>query len=169
MLGFIFFIANFSFAKNSYEPSGNTPFDYESIYIYNFTKYIYWPNRTNQITIGVVGNPAAVLALKNMAEKKNNNNIHFEIKYFQTISHITDCQILFVTPEYTSFLPIIKQKIQHKSVLLVTEAAENAANQSSVNLIWNKEHTKLAFTVDKKQIENLGLKISSKLLSLAKE
>jgi hypothetical protein len=144
-----------------------SPFDYEAIYIYNFTKYIYWANAGNKITIGVFGNSAAVLALKSLVSKKSSENLHFEIKHFQSVAQIGECNILFVTPDCNEILPFVKKKIQNKAVLLITENQTNAAI-SPLNMFWNAEHTRLDFTIDKEEVERLGMKVSAKLLRLAK-
>ena len=142
-------------------------YDYESLYIYNFTKYIYWPNSNGKIVIGVIGNSAAVYSLKNLAGKKNGENVYFEVKYFPSVAQISDCNILFVTSEADDFLPTVKQRLTGKNTLLITEETTQE-KISPVNLIWNREHTRLDFTIDKAQIEKIGLKVSAKLLQMAK-
>lgn len=166
ILLFCFTVLSFFFAQTSSSFAAHQPFDYESIYIYNFTKYIYFPNTGSKIVIGVVGSPAAAHALRNVAFKKNNESLQYEVKYFQTVAHISDCNILFVTPEYNEFLPIIKQKLRNKTTLLITEANPES---SPVNLFWNREHTRLEFAINKEEIEKLGLKVSTKLLGMAKK
>jgi hypothetical protein len=63
-------------------------------------------------------------------------------------------------------LPIIKQKLKRKPTLLITESHEES---SPVNLYWNREHTRLEFAINKEEIEKLGLKVSTKLLGMAKK
>ena len=62
---------------------------YQSLFIYNFTKYIKWPDSYNsgKFVIGVIGNSEVVESIKSMAasKKKSGNGAVIEVKQYATI------------------------------------------------------------------------------------
>lgn len=137
-------------------------------YIYNFTKYINWPDKYKEgnFVIGVLGTSTFYNDLTALLSTKTVGNQKFEIKSFtsaETVSGI--CHILFVPTENSGMLPDILKKMKGKSTLIVTEKPGLAKQGAAINFIV--ENNKQKFELNKSNIEKYSLKVSSTLTSLA--
>ena len=74
---------------------------YQSLFIYNFTKYIKWPDSYNsdKFVIGVLGDSEILTSLNVMAlsKKKTGNGQILEVKKYSSVDEIDECNILFVS------------------------------------------------------------------------
>lgn len=137
-------------------------------YIYNFTKYINWPEKYKEgnFVIGVLGTSTFYNDLTALLSTKTVGSQKFEIKSFtaaQSVSGI--CHILFVPAENSGMLPDVLKKMKGKSTLIVTEKPGLAKQGSAINFVV--ENNKQKFELNKSNIEKYSLKVSSTLTSLA--
>ena len=140
----------------------------KAIYIYNFTKYIEWPDNYKQgnFVIGVVGtNATLVNELNKMATSKTVGNQKLEIKNISGSEDASECHIVFILSDYSTQLSEILTKIKGKSVLVVTDKAGMAAKGSAINFVFvdNKQKIEL----NKTNVEKYRLKVASTLVDLA--
>ncbi|MGF1638206.1 MAG: YfiR family protein [Cyclobacteriaceae bacterium] len=141
---------------------------YQSIFIYNFTKYVKWPNESNNtFIIGVLGNSDVYASLVEMSEKKKEaSGGQLKVVKFNSLADIGDCHILFVPERESSKLAEINAKTSGKNILVITEKSGLAEKGSVINFI--EEEGKLKFELNQAQAEIRGLKVSGSLISLAK-
>ena len=140
----------------------------KTVYMYNFTKYIDWPDnyKTGNFTIAVLGSNQYILSeLNNMAEKKKAGNQSFEIKSVSSIDGASKYHMLFVSPEYQSSLNEIVAKLKGKSTLIITEKPRMTKQGSAINFVV--QSSKQKFELSKSNAEKYNLKISSSLVQLA--
>src|SRR3989304_3319279 len=93
-------------------------------YIYNFTKYINWPDKYKEgnFVIGVLGTSTFYNDLTALLSTKTVGSQKFEIKSFTSAESVSGiCHILFVPVENSSMLPDVLKKMKGKSTLIVTE------------------------------------------------
>lgn len=141
---------------------------YHSIFIYNFSKYIKWPENqiTEKFVIGVFGDSPIIKDLSNMAAaKKEVNGMPFEIQQYYTTAEIGDCQILYVPRGKSAELPNIISILQHKSVLVITDKSGMTKEGSVINFV--NIDGKIRFELNQSNAELRGLKVAASLLSLA--
>jgi len=137
-------------------------------YIYNFTKYINWPDKYKEgnFVIGVLGTSTFYNDLTALLSTKTVGSQKFEIKSFTSAESVTGiCHILFVPVENSSMLPDVLKKMKGKSTLIVTEKPGLAKQGSAINFVV--ENNKQKFELNKSNIEKYSLKVSSTLTSLA--
>jgi hypothetical protein len=98
-----------------------------------------------------------------------NQSIHdkpIRIIRLESAQKAKDCQILYVSaseePKFRSILLVT----QHDQVLTVSDSPHFVENGGMIQL--NLENQRVTFNVNLKTVENAGLKISSKLLQIAK-
>ncbi|MFH1005298.1 MAG: YfiR family protein [Bacteroidota bacterium] len=137
-------------------------------FIYNFTKYIDWPEKYKEgnFVIGVVGTSSFYNDLTTLLSTKTVGSQKFEIKSFTSIESISGiCHILFIPAENSSTFSSILKKIKKESTLIITEKTGLAKQGSAINFVIKDNKQK--FELNKSNIEKYGLKVSSNLLALS--
>lgn len=140
----------------------------KAIYIYNFTKYIEWPDDYKQgnFVVGVYGTNAPLISeLNKMATSKTVGSQKLEIKSLASAGDASSCHIVFVQPDNSGLLPDVLGKVKGKSALIVTDKAGMASKGSGINFVYvdNKQKIEL----NKSNIEKYKLKVASTLVEMA--
>jgi hypothetical protein len=161
---FFFFCTSWIVDKPSASEDANAKI--KAIYIYNFTKYIEWPDSYKQgnFVVGVMGNNISLLnELNKMAASKTVGNQHIEVKSMTTPD--ASCHILYVLSDYSSQLNEVIEKMKSKSTLIITDKAGLAAKGAGINFVIQENKQKIE--LNKANIERYKLKVASSLVELA--
>ncbi len=140
----------------------------KATFIYNFTKYIDWPEKYKEgnFVIGVLGTTTFYNDLTSLLSKKSVGKQIFEIKSYTNVESVEGvCHILFIPASNSALLPDVIKKMKGKSTLIVTEKSGMAKQGSGINFIV--DNNKQRFELNKTNIEKYNLKVSSTLTSLA--
>ncbi|RLD62288.1 MAG: YfiR family protein [Bacteroidetes bacterium] len=139
----------------------------QSIFIYNFTKYIEWPAsyKSGDFTIGVIGQTPLTKELNNLAKSKKAGSQTISIKKFNKVSEIDKCNILFIPKNKSNELSNILNKLNGKSTLIITEKKGMAKQGAGINFVI--VNNKQKFELNKANITKYKLKISPSLINLA--
>ncbi len=129
-----------------------------------------WPSHvpsdtSSSLTICILGNDPFDEAL-NTIENKIVKEMKIIIKRFSRIEDVKDCQILFVSTSEKKKLSEILTKIKDRPILTVAETKHFCQSGGVINFKIVKG--KVRFEINVNAAERSGLKISSKLLKLAK-
>jgi hypothetical protein len=160
--------------KAQYSDAGSIDRGYQlkALFIYNFGSYVDWPatafaDAKSPFVIGVVGTTALDATLNQIAQTKKIKDRHIVIRRFATAAEVKPCQILFVSNSISADQRrrIIEQ-FRNEPVLLVGESRGFADSGGSVNFF--DEANKMRFEINLEAAKQRQLKISSKLLSMAK-
>jgi hypothetical protein len=140
----------------------------KAIYIYNFTKYIEWPETYKQgnFVVGVYGNSGALLnELNKMASIKTVGSQKLEIRSLSSAADASQCHIVYILSDNSPQLPDVLGKVKNRSALIVTDKAGLAAKGSGINfvIVDNKQKIEL----NKSNIEKYKLKVASTLVEMA--
>ena len=142
---------------------------YQSLFIYNFTKYIKWPDSYNgdNFVIGVIGSSDIHAALNSMAnsKKKTAAGKNIVVKKFNSLGEIDDCNILFVSQDVAGDLGQIDSNTAAKPVLIITDSPGLATQGSVINFI--EKDGKIKFELNEAKASSRGLVVSGSLTSLA--
>ena len=150
--------------------SGNAQKEkYQSLFIYNFTKYIKWPNSYNQgkFVIAVIGNSPIYENLSTMAKskKKTASGAVFEVKKYNSVDEVDECNILFVSSDAVDILGQIDSKTSSKPILIITDTPGMAKRGSIINFI--EQNGKIKFELNQQKANSRNLVVSGSLASLA--
>ncbi len=140
----------------------------KATFIYNFTKYIDWPEKYKEgnFVIGVLGTTAFYNDLTSLLSKKSVGEQKFEIKSYTGSESVSSvCHILFIPAENSSLLPEVLKKLKGKSTLIVTEKNGMAKQGAAINFVV--DNNKQRFEMNKNNAEKYNLKVSSTLAALA--
>lgn len=143
----------------------------EAAFLYNFAKFVEWPAGTfadasDPMTIGILGIDHFGEILDNTIEGKTINNRKLMIKRFKQYQIPNSCQILFISSSEKENLVHILDNLRNLSVLTVSDM-EGFAQFGGVINFYVKEN-KVRFEINVDAGRRANLKISSKLLKLAK-
>ncbi|HEX4119132.1 MAG TPA: YfiR family protein [Verrucomicrobiae bacterium] len=138
--------------------------------LYHFAKYVDWPtngfpNEGAPIYIGVIGNDQFAETLKAAVIGKNVNGHPLAIQVVERGGDASKCQILFVSYTENKRLDRILAPINSSPVLTVGEG--NTFGQGGGIISFVIRNQRIRFDIDLTAAKRSGLKISSKLLSLA--
>ena len=138
-----------------------------SIYVYNFIKYIEWPeaSKKGDFVIGIVGDSPVINELKKLAASKKANGQTIAIKKFSSIAEVDQCQILYISSSKSNTLKEALEKIKNMPTLLIAEREGLARKGAGINFVTLEDDT-LKFELNKKAIESHNLRIALALISL---
>ena len=147
-----------------------TEYQIKAAFVYNFAKFVEWPSSsfatpTSPIVIGVLGDNVFGDNLQKTISNKVLNDRPLQFKEFHSVTEATNCHILFISTSDKAKIIKIVQGLQNTSVLTVGESAEFINSGGMINFVL--ESNKVRFQINDEAAKKSGLKISSKLLSLA--
>jgi hypothetical protein len=158
--------------QGSEEGAINREYPLKALFLYNFGGYIEWPADTFSsdqapFVIGVLGSAPLESTLRELAATKTIAGRKIVVEQFLSAERIKPCQILFVTrnvsqPQQRMAL----EKLKNQHVLIVGESKGFAGQGGGVNFFI--ESNKVRFEINLESAKQHQLKISSKLLALAK-
>lgn len=151
------FFLNAGFIKNKYS--------FHSIYLYNFVKYIQWPNLNDELVIGVSGGSQEVMeAMEKMAALKSTPALKLSVRKVQSPGEVEECHILFVPEEESGKVGIYAARA-NRNVLVVTEGEGMLQKGGMINFLLVDK--KLRFEISQQAVDQTRLKISSQLMVMA--
>ena len=140
----------------------------KAIYIYNFTKYIEWPQsyKVGNFVIGVIGSNTTILnELSKMANSKKVGNQKLEIRNINSCSPKDQFNIIYLLPDNSSQLSDILKNIKGKSTLIVTDKTGLAKKGAAINFFI--EGNKQKIELNRNNLETHKLKVASTLVEMA--
>jgi hypothetical protein len=151
----------------SYQQAWAQKEKYHSIFIYNFSKYVKWPDAQNsgKFVIGVLGNSPIEKELKKMASSKQVNGMPIEVKHYNSASDLGECHILYITESESGKIDVINAKTKDRPVLIVTDKPGLAKKGAAINFV--EVDGKIKFELNQQSAEAKGLKVAGSLSSLA--
>jgi hypothetical protein len=147
-----------------------TEYQLKAAFLFNFAKFVEWPpaafaSNTSPIVIGVLGQNPFHDDLAQMVRNKTIDNHPLVIQEFRALAEATNCHILFVSTSEKDRLPEILKALKGASVLTVGEMDHFTESGGMINFVIKEN--KIRFQINSDQAAKAGLKISSKLMSLA--
>ena len=141
-------------------------------FIYNFGKLVEWPGSAfpepnSPFVIGVLGNDNFAATLEHVVDGKKIDARPFVIKRLRWSKDFTcDCHILFVASAESVHVDETLQALRNASVLTIAETPGFGRRGGIIN--FTLEDSKVRFEVNVDAAHQVGLNISSRLLSLAR-
>ncbi|HKX29309.1 MAG TPA: YfiR family protein [Blastocatellia bacterium] len=153
--------------------AAQAPSEYQvkAAFLFNFAKFIEWPPETftpgnAPLILGVLGDDPFGDIIDQTISGKTVNGRQLVVKRLKWGQNLKECQILFISASERKRLPQICEMLKGASVLTVSEVEKFAQQGGIINLVM--EENKVRFDINTNVAEQARLKISSKLLALAK-
>ena len=150
-----------------------TPLEYElkAAFLYNFAKFVEWPPEAfagdrSPLTICVHGTDPFGDTLDNVVRGESLGERSLLVQRPESLDGLRDCHVLFVSrSERTRFAEILS-RVQGEPVLTVGDTDGFLKAGGVISFVL--EENKVRFQINPEAAERSRLKISSKLLRLAK-
>ena len=137
---------------------------FKALILYNFTKYIEWPNiKANEFVISVLDNKELSEELRSIAKVKGVGANKLVIKDISNLDEAGNCQIVYIPQKRINDLVKCISKSHDQNVLIVTEVENGCQKGAGINII--AEGGKLNFEIKKDNITSKGLILSGHLVT----
>lgn len=142
----------------------------KAAFLYHFTRYVQWPSAAGSaddvFVVGVLGDDPFGEHLAEITKKKTADDRKIAVRRFKELDEYTPCHILFVSASEADQLEATLAKLRGAYALIVGDTGGYARRGVMVNFYL--EQNKVRIEVNRGAAEREGLKISSKLLRLAR-
>ena len=157
-------------ASVSAEQKSPGEYQVKALFLYNFLNFVDWPddstfNSSTTINVCIVGDDPfddAFDAIRDETVKGKK----LAIRFYRTSDEPKGCHLLFIPASEKDHAGQILRSIKESSVLTVADTEESARQGAIIGFFV--EHKKVRFAVNVEAARRSGLKISAKLLKLAK-
>lgn len=142
--------------------------DIKAAYLYNFIKFITWPDLELQtdFNLCVIGDDPINEKLK-MLDSRPIHKLNLHVEHFYTPNNKTNCHVVFVGESETKFIDKILKFYSHTPTLTIS-SAENFVHKGGMIGFVSLGNI-IRFDINLKQAKETQLSISSKLLELANQ
>lgn len=144
-------------------------YDVEAAFLSNFGKFVEWPANAfpspgQPIVIGIYGENPFQGSLTDIVHGRTING-HQIVVQSVSFNSVQNCQLLYISPTEEKNLVAVVRKLNGVSVLTVTENVDPAQSGAMINFVTRNHQ--IRFEINDAAARRAGLRISSKLLSLA--
>lgn len=143
----------------------------KAAFLFNFARFVEWPassfsNASAPLRICIFGRDPFGDELLNITKDKTVNGRRLEIDQGINLQAARTCHILFIASSENAQLKRVFEVLRGTDALTVGDTKGFVEQGGMINFVL--ENSRVQFEVNRKAAEQVGLKISSKLLSVAK-
>jgi hypothetical protein len=169
MLTAVFSLMSWSLLGNLAHPI-SLEYEIKAAYIYKFVKFVDWPatvlaDSPDTFCIGVFGDGDLNAAVESIVGKDVRGH-KIEIRRFKSVAEIAPCHILFVSASARSRVAEIQNRLAGTPTLTIGEFDGFGQKGGMINFYLDEG--RVLFEVNVEAAEASGLRISSKMLKLAR-
>jgi hypothetical protein len=143
----------------------------KAAYINNFTKFIYWKSpeqgsTKNQIVIGVYGSDPVGEILEDYSQKQKDGQSIIVKNVSKKPAELASCNLLFIAQSEQQQLAQILKQIEGTNILTVSDIAGFVKKGGMIGFFIDQN--KIRIEINLRTTNRAGLKISAKLLEVAR-
>lgn len=149
-----------------------TEYEVKAAFLFHFAKFVEWPSEafagpTASLVLGVLGDDPFDGVLERAVDGRRVRERALEVRHFDALPAAVEApiHILFVAESEAQHAQAIARRFSGRSVLVVGESEGFAERGGAVN--FTREGKKVRFEINPQAAEAAGLRLSSRLLSLA--
>jgi hypothetical protein len=152
------------------EDSSQSEYDSKAGSLYNFTKFVEWPQESfsgpeSPFIIGIAGQDPFNGALNRMVKDKRYRSHKMEVQRVAAPAEFQKCHVLFISRSEGKKVSDILKTVKRSSVLTVGETDHFLQSGGMINFVT--ESNRVRFEINYDAARNAQLNVSSKLLGLA--
>jgi hypothetical protein len=145
-------------------------YEVKAAFLFNFTKFVEWPpaaysDERSPLKICVLGNDPFGKTLHSLTGEEVGGR-RLSLMHPENLKDLESCHVLYVSRSERERLAQILAAVRSAPVLTVADTPGFIDQGGMINFIL--EGSKVRFDVNQEAAERAGLKISSRLLALAK-
>lgn len=159
-------------ARAQPETGESLEYSVKASYLLNFAVYVSWPAEAfaspeSPIVIGILGeDPFGRVLDETAARRRGVDQRKVEIRRWRDPAEVADVHLLFISRAERARLPVVLPPFRNRPILTVGECDDFLKNGGGINLVVAED--RVLFEVNLEATNAAGLKVSSKMLSLAK-
>jgi hypothetical protein len=143
----------------------------KAAFIYNFTAFVQWPDsafasKDSPFVVATIGTDPFDGALEQAMRGKSVAGRSVVVQHFASIDSMSPCELLFVPASQDSSLNDLFAKLNGLPVLTVGESDSFSPAGGAIRFFV--EEKKMRFEIDPDSTNGAGLKVSAKLMKLAR-
>ncbi|MCU7873503.1 MAG: YfiR family protein [Candidatus Thiodiazotropha sp. (ex Lucinoma borealis)] len=148
-----------------------TEHELKAVFLYNFANYITWPesafqNQDSPFNYCLLGRSRINDSLNAVIKNETIKGRHLRLVEFQHPTQLSECHILFIHQLDEGYPPDLLRQLAAESILTVGDDANFIPAGGAIGLLQKARKIDLVISMD--AVELARLKVSSKLLRLAK-
>lgn len=138
-----------------------------SMMIYNFLKYIQWPESANagQFTIGVLGDDEVYSTLNSWYGDKERMGKMIHVKKISSPAETSTCQLVYIGTNASDKFDAVQQAVLNKPTLIITD--KNGLGEKGSGINFKIVNNRLKFELNESALSASKLKVSSQLAAMA--
>ena len=138
-----------------------------SAMIYNFCKFVQWPEDTptDSIVLGIVGDSIRVPDFSSIVGK-NVGSVPIEIRVVHSSEDLKDCRLLYIAGGQGSRISDTLAVAQAESILTISDMDDFCSEGGIIQLV--ERRGKIRFFINRQAADKSQLSLSSQLLKVAK-
>jgi hypothetical protein len=143
----------------------------KAAFLYHFSNFVVWPASTFKATNGhlricVMGKDPFGQSLDTILANKSVRDHPFEIRRNPPTTELQHCHLLYLPASASSQIRALRHQVAKENVLTVGETLDFMRQGGMVQLFVDNQ--KIRFSVNTDVVNQTNIKVSSKLLRLAK-
>lgn len=133
-------------------------------FVFNLTKYVEWPQKTDEIVIGFLGQDQTGEMFKKMLDGKTSDSRVIRVLLSPSDQDLAGCSILYIADPSKNVRTALDQ-VRGKSILTVGDTETFVREGGMIGLVTVGEQIQIQVSLETVQASRL--KISSRLLNIA--
>jgi hypothetical protein len=155
----------------SAQTNPSSEYQVKAAFLFHFAQFVEWPEETlkdasSPLTYCTIGEDPFHGSLDAALNGKTIGARSFRVLHFKQPQEVQGCQVLFVGTAERKFLPSILASVKGNSVLTVGESEHFVQEGGMIGFCL--EENKIRFEINLEAAQKANLRISSRLLALAK-
>ncbi|HET7218468.1 MAG TPA: YfiR family protein [Vicinamibacterales bacterium] len=141
----------------------------KAAFLFNFAKFVEWPadaSPPGPLIIGVLGNDSIADSLREFVRGKTIGSRTLFIKRMNGSEDVAGFHLIFVGQAEKNRLPDLMRRVEDAAILTVSDVDRFCDAGGVIALALDRNHVRFDISLD--AAERARLKVSSKLLSLAR-
>jgi hypothetical protein len=153
------------------DDSSAREYELKAAFIYKFAQFIEWPaaafsSESDPIVVATIGDDPFQGSLDRVMAGKSVGARPMAVAHFGGVDQIQRCHVLFVSAANAGDLPAILRKVGKSPVITIGEQDDFCQGGGIIQFLV--EDGKIHFEINTDAADAAGVKISSRLLKLAK-
>jgi hypothetical protein len=137
----------------------------KAAFVFNLTKYVEWPQSSEEMVIGYLGEERTGEIFKKMLDGKSSGSRSIRVILLPSATDLERCQLLYVAEPSEKKVRAALDLVRGKSVLTVGDTDSFVREGGMIGLVTVGEQIQIQVGLE--VVQESRLKVSSRLLSIA--
>ncbi len=139
---------------------------FKALFLYNFTQNVEWPSSggSNEFIITVIGDKEMASELNKLAKVKKVGSKTMVIRSIDQVKDVEDTHLIYLSTNKSNLISMLSAEHKDKPVLLISSDQGLCAKGAGIS--FTIVDGKLRYEICETNIQNHGLKVNNKLISL---